>query len=333
MRASSSPTILRKAYERLPTEAFASDGRYGVERGGPNAYVGSSASGAPVIFIRVTGPALTPRRIRLSNLEIKDEVECVVQEQSGATQSGRFTVVECTSDEPSVREMFFLVLDGTVGQLPEAATTADVRRMWEHLAELFAAQNQPPRFSPAGLWGELFVISRVPQKLIPQALGAWHFQPNGKHDFGLGNDALEVKLSSTGVRQHHFSLEQLSVPAGHSLVVASVVTLPRVNGCTLLELYRYIRNAVQGSPRLSEHLDRIVSQTLGNSLSLGLELAFDRTLAESGLKFYPAHQVPRPPRSEDPRVSRVRFVSDLEGLEADTLGGETRSQLLKLLAR
>jgi hypothetical protein len=100
-------------------------------------------------------------------------------------------------------------------------------------------------------------------------------------------------------------------------LVASVMLQPLTGGVSVLDLARNIEAEVAGSPRLKQRLWENVATTLGADFSDRLDRRFDLSYAERWFAMYAMDDVPKPTPSADPRVTAIRFVSDLTSVVSD----------------
>jgi hypothetical protein len=266
---------------------------------------------APALLLGVDpAPGPPPPPLSLRHLRVQHDAECLIREPAGTTERGRFTIVRCTSGEDSLLVSYFLrVAEMLLLVVGEHPTRSSVAHAVSRLAELFHALTEPPRKSVQGLWGELFVItqSRDPAG----AIAAWHVLPTERYDFGVGSQRLEVKTSTTRIRQHHFSMEQLHPPAGIDALVASLYVERASAGVSLRSLIHRARSPVVTDAELLAHLEGAIALTLGESWRAAHEEAFDPHLARDSLAYFRVEDIPGPSPLLPPGVSDVRFRSDL----------------------
>lgn len=240
--------------------------------------VGKDAAGWPVLLLdtRNTSSTHNSPQIHLEHLEVQHSMRCRVTTNK-KTEEGTFTVIRCTDADTELAEYFFRSVDPILRNLGATPSTPEVIRAINHLVELFRALAQPPIKSISGLWAELFVIRNA--KNPTALLGAWHTTPEEKFDFNSNIQRLEIKSTSQRDRMHHFSLEQVSPPSGCRVMVVSLFVERSGGGKSLSDLVQEIKLSLLDSPELEEKLDRVVAQTLGNSLRQSMNNRFDFELA------------------------------------------------------
>lgn len=272
------------------------------------------AYGAPAILISIEDSRGKRRAasIVLENLTVQHEVSCRIVDKEG-TEHGCFTIIQCTSNEKALHTYFLSVITPLITLLGPDPSRQSINLVIKSVVELFHALTQAPRKTTQGLWAELFLIARASQ---PAKLAlAWHPSPEDRYDFSSGNQRLEVKSTASRVRQHHFTLEQLSPPAGTSLIIASLLVERSDAGISLGELIELIRSRVSSRPEVLSHVNRVVALTLGNSWQKAVEERFNFKAAEQFLAFYKAEDIPKIRQEDVPSdVSGVHFQSNLTRL-------------------
>jgi hypothetical protein len=272
------------------------------------------SSGAPCLLLRQPVSASPTPPIRLQNLLVSYGVPCAISHPDGQQEEGIFTIIKCSSVDPSLFPHFLRILSPIIATLGAKPTAAAVRRAISGLVDLFQALTTPAKKSVQGLWAELLVIKRASD---PRALvAAWHGLPVERVDFVSGRQRIEVKSSSNRRRLHHFSLAQLTPPANTDLVVASLFVEPVGGGLSLGRLSDEIRAVLASDPALLTRFDAIFYATLGASWSDAMEECFDLELASESQQFFDSANVPKLGGPIPPTVNDVRFTSDMSGASA-----------------
>jgi hypothetical protein len=242
------------------------------------------AGGSPCLLLRQPASASPTPPIRLQNLLVSYGVLCAISHPDGRQEEGMFTIIKCSSADPSLFPHFLRILSPVIATLGATPTAAAVRRAISGLVDLFRALTAPAKKSIQGLWAELLIIRRSAD---PVALAAaWHGLPIERVDFLRGQQRIEVKSSSSRLRVHHFSLEQLTPPAGTRLIVASLFVEPVGGGLSLRRLSDDIRASLAGDPALLTQFDSIFYATLGASWSDAMEECFDLELASESRELF-----------------------------------------------
>jgi hypothetical protein len=250
----------------------------------------------------------------LEHLDVQHAVRCRITSTLGATEEGTFTVIRCTDADEELTRYFLRAIDPMLRALGPAPLATAISRAIASLVELFRALVLPPIKSVSGLWAELLLIrnATAPASLLV----AWHATPQDKYDFSSGTQRVEVKSASQRDRIHHFSLEQLTPPAGCRLIVASLFVERAGAGTSLGDLIDEVREFFAASPDLQGRLDRVVAATLGSALRQSLGECFDRELARESLRLFYGDTVPTIPGPLPWGISDVHFRADLSQSEA-----------------
>ena len=274
--------------------------------------IGKDISGWPVLLLSTTPDRGGPQ-IHLEHLEIQHSARCRITSK-GKIEKGIFTVIRCTDANDELANYFFQSIDPVLRALGPSPTWTEISSAITHLVELFRVLAQPPIKSVSGLWAELFVIRKSKNPIT--LLNAWHSIPEEKYDFSSNAQRIEIKSASQRVRVHHFSLEQLTPPAGCQAIIVSLFTDKNGGGASLADLIQEIKNILSANPELEEKLDRVVAQTLGNSLRQSMASRFDQQLAQDSLRIFNAESIPKVSGPLPIEVSEVHFKSDLSRCES-----------------
>jgi len=278
-----------------------------------------------LIFIANTETSERPVPIKLEHLTVQYDVECRISRSGGNIEEGRFTVVRCIGSDKALHTYFLHSIGAIIVSLGITPSRYDVARAIKNLTTLFRAITEKSRKSVQGLWAELFLIARASN--TSAMVAAWHVTPEDRYDFNAGNQRIEVKSTSTRIRQHHFSLEQLYPLTDTTILIASVFVEYAGAGTSVMELAEQIRPRLNASPDLLFHLDWIISLTLGENWRDALEERFDIELAEDSLAFFEVTNIPMVNPDLPFGVSDVHFKSDLTSCppapiqHVQTLGG------------
>lgn len=274
-------------------------------------FLAKGADGAPVFLLHDSSDARYNPRINFRYLSAEFHATCRVQTDGGAIED-QFCLVLCDGSTQELHELFVRCVAAAIEELPETSVTEDLESCILGLRNLFRALASPNAREISGLWAELFVIWKSGNPA--QALALWHADQFDRFDFSSSNLHLEVKSTVKSIRAHEFSLEQLQPPSTGVGLVASVMLQPLTGGPGVLDLARNIEAAVAGSHKLKQKLWENVAITLGADFSDRLDKRFDLSYAERGFAVFAMNDIPKPGVPTDPRVTALRFVSDLTGI-------------------
>ena len=276
-------------------------------------FLAKTDDGAPVFLLHDSSAAKYNPGINFRYLSAQFHTTCRVRTNFVDVED-QFCMVWCDTAAPELHELFVRCVGAAIEELPESCGTRELESCISQLRDLFRALAQPSSREISGLWSELFVISRCGNSL--SALSLWHEDQFDRFDFSSSTLHIEIKSTVRGLRAHEFALEQLQQPVGGAGFVVSMVLQPLTGGISVLDLAREIEAEVAGFPRLKQKLWENVAKTLGADFSDKLDKRFDRTFAERNLTVYSMNDIPRPETPSDPRITALRFVSDLTAVSS-----------------
>jgi hypothetical protein len=269
-----------------------------------NAWIGIFGTGVPAVFF-----ALTPRH-RETRRTVTLGIEIII--------SGRFEIIG-TSPRPSSRsgyaialrdlgllETFTAVIAHVASRLsadPRAyETELAVDRYFADWIRFFSSQALSEERA-IGLWGELYVLSSLPN--VERGVACWVGPYGQMFDFMGNGVSLEVKTSMrTAVAS--FSLAQIEGrDGGHTVFVR--VLRDDVGGGSLDELVAELRNQLDDPVQFDATLVRTGYRLGANA---------DLRLTAEDLRAVPNVKIPRP-RVTDARITAVRYDLDIDGLSGE----------------
>lgn len=287
-------------------------------------FLAKSIDGAPVFLIHDASPAHYRPSLTSLNLTVQFHSTCQVETEVD-TQENQFAMLVCDPDVPELYELFVRCVGAAVEQLPVNVDTRDIETCVKALLSLFRAMSAIGSREVAGLWGELFVISK--SENIASTIDRWHADTFERFDFSWSEGVLEVKATQGMIRAHEFSLEQLQVPIDGQGFVASLLLQQLTNGVGVMDLANTIDKALTSTPSLRQRLWANLTAALGSDFGAKLDRRFDLTYAERNFAFYAMGDVPTLERPSDTRISGIRFRADLSGVVSSF--GESSIKALK----
>jgi hypothetical protein len=291
---------------------------------GPRAdFLARASDGGPVFLLQDSSPASYSPAIELKHVSVQFHSTCRVTTADNVVED-QFAVISCDAGAPELHEMFICCLAAAAEQLPVVAETLDLQRCVQSLLDLFRALGRPSSREVIGLWAELFVIAK--SKNVAQALRAWHADQFERFDFSWSSGCLEVKATTSELRQHEFALEQLQSPLGGAGYVASVLLQVQNGGVGVIDLGNEIETSIAAEPYLRQKLWQNIAAALGRDFSERLDRTFDMSYAARSLAVYAMTDVPSLQQPSDPRITAVRFRTDLSAVRS-SLVGSARSVL------
>lgn len=271
-------------------------------------FLAKNDDGSPVFLLHDSSAAKYNPGINFHHLSAQFHATCRVRTDTVDLED-QFCLVWCDAAAPELHELFVRSVGAAIEELPDNCGTKELEYCISQLHDLFRALALPSGQEVSGLWAELFVISKCGNPA--QALGFWHEDPFDRFDFSNSAMRIEIKSTVRKLRAHEFALEQLQAPADGVGFVVSLLLQPLTGGIGVLDLAREIENAVPEAPHLKQKLWKNVAKALGADFSDKLDKHFDQVFAERGLVLYLMGDIPQPDTPSDPRVTALRFVSDL----------------------
>jgi hypothetical protein len=159
-----------------------------------------------------------------------------------------------------------------------------------------------------GLMGELLIISL--SENAPLAVRFWHSNIDDKFDFSGSNFRLEVKSTSTGMRNHHFSSNQIPGNVPEKTFIASVKIVRVEVGTTLSEILSRLRLKLDKSE--FEKVTEIIHRTIGVPVQLVTEYQIDLEATVLGIKLLKSSDVPCPVSGEG--ILSMDWLANLDGV-------------------
>lgn len=276
-------------------------------------FLAKASDGSPVFLLHDASAATYSPAISLKNVSVQFHNTCRVTTATGTVED-QFAVVACDASVPDLYELFIRCFAAAVEQLPMSAGTGDLDECVHGLLDLFRALNRPNSKEVTGLWAELFVITT--SRNVSRALEAWHADQFERFDFSWPTGCLEVKAAVKEVRVHDFALEQLQAPMNGQGMVASLLLQPLGGGVGVMDLARNIEAGILAEPLLRQKLWANVVAALGSDFSERLDRRFDVSYVERHLAVFMMSDVPAPDQPSDPRITGMRFRSDLSSVQS-----------------
>jgi hypothetical protein len=159
-----------------------------------------------------------------------------------------------------------------------------------------------------GLIGELLII--YVSKNSSLAVQFWHSRIDDKFDFSGSNFRLEVKSTSTGMRNHHFSSSQIPGNAPEKTYVASIKIVRVEVGTTLQEIISRLQLKLEKNEFAK--VTEIIHGTLGVPVELVTDYQIDLDATQSSIKLLQSSDIPSPISGEG--ILSMDWLANLDGV-------------------
>lgn len=280
-------------------------------------FLAKGTVGEPVFLLHDSSPAQYIVGRKLRHLSAEFHTTCRVQSGTNVLDD-QFAMVTCDPHSPELHELFIRCVGAAVESLPIHCGTKELETCVHTLLDLFRALSEPSTREVSGLWAELWVIAKSDN--VAHVMEAWHKDTFERFDFSWESNCVEVKSTVRDIRIHEFALEQLSVPLDGQGYVVSMMLQPLTGGVGILELVGEIEASLSSMPHLKNKLWAGVTKALGKDFSDKIDKNFDLSFAERNLVVYNMVDVPKVKRTDDTRISAVRFAVDLSTVNSSIVG-------------
>ena len=277
-------------------------------------YVGKNSFNLPVIFFKssifnfIGMPNEKFNNIKISrginyNLSILNK-----------NISGPFFSFELTSLNSNLLKSFFTLVSDFVLFYLENPNDFKIRGYIESIEDLFVDVVEILDDEVVGLFGELLLIYN--SKSMNSILDFWHLPLNARFDFSSGYEKIEVKTTSSLIREHYISLEQVQNDNCNVLILSIMVKRTHhneVNSKSINDLIKEIRTQLD-SEKLSK-FDEIIDQVTKN-LDVSFKFRdykFDLDYSINSMMFFDTNVLPKIDIKSLPEgVSNVKFKETLD---------------------
>lgn len=283
--------------------------------------LGKTIEGYPVFFVATCDDASCVQPINLEFLSVHFEGNCKIISIGEDEKVNDFVLITFSSVNSHLQRYFIEIFSMMLSSLPELPSHDSVTMETEKLVTIFHSLDKPPLKKIQGLWAELLVIEQA--KNSECVARAWHNNPSSKYDFTLGEEKIEVKSTSSDIRKHHFSLDQLNPSVNSKLLVASIIVRESSQGTNGLSVQNLLSKIMLkiSSVDVKIHVNRVCLNTLGTDYEKSESMFFDYVGAVDSLQYYLCENVPKISKDDVPKcVSEVKFSSDLTNLASFNKG-------------
>jgi hypothetical protein len=162
-----------------------------------------------------------------------------------------------------------------------------------------------PDSTITGLVGELLVLAASKDRNL--AIDFWHSNIDDKFDFSGSNFRLEVKSTVSGLRNHHFSSNQIPGNVPDKTFVVSVQVVRVETGAKLFDLISIVTDKLENTNH--QKVIEVVRKTLKVPVELLSEYQIDLDASLKGIKLVKASNVPCPSPSQG--VLSMEWLADI----------------------
>ena len=270
--------------------------------------LGVDMAGHPVLFVRTDEGTLEPP-LRTNKLSLHIGQSYSLAGMDDFPRTELLHALRCETSETADVETFLVLAEAFLAR--HEASRVDRQALtsfFRSMVRLFAVTPvQDLRNKRRGLWGELFMMSRV--RGFRFWIPFWHSEVTRRFDFSCGRNRLEVKTTTGPERIHHFSHRQIYAIEDEEILIASFIAREDDSGLSLRQLIRDCRNALLGTPDYLK-LEKAVRQA-GMEHSSETGPLFDAAEAEASLAWFRSTEVPHFQVPEPAGVSETRYKVDL----------------------
>lgn len=275
--------------------------RYGV-------YLGIDVDRCPCLFVRAQERSREPP-IRTAHVSLQLSLEYDLAIDDSSPKRELFHSLRCKTSERAEVDTFLVLVEAFLARNKGQAIVADALTVFfRSMVRLFSiGPAKDLENERQGLWGELFVMSRV--RGFEFWAPFWHSETTRRFDFSALRRRVEVKTTTGVERIHHFSHRQIYALEGEEIVIASLLLREEDVGLSLRDLIDECRTLLQESPFYLK-LERAVRRA-GMEASSEIGPIFDANEVERTLAWFWSTEAPHFRVPEPPGVSETRYKVDL----------------------
>jgi hypothetical protein len=235
--------------------------------------------------------------------------EYIVAPLGEMARNERLHALRCETSDPGDVDTFLVLIEAFLTRhMEEQVDQSTLSAFFRSMARLFSIGSSTDlQGERQGLWGELFVMSRV--RGFPFWGRFWHSETTRKFDFSASGKHVEVKTTVGAERIHHFSHRQVYALEGEEIMIASLLLRKEETGLSLRELIKQARDAFLGGEYYFK-LEQAVRQAGMEGLNEPGP-AYDAKEADLSLAWYRSTDAPHFRMPEPPGVSQTHYRVDL----------------------
>jgi len=300
-------------YKRLFSEGLPKEGFYKAETYAEYSRnrIGVDNLGYLCILVRNNNPIAKRPNIVYKNISVSFNSKCeILIEDKHFVEY--FTIITLNTYHEEIQGYFLNIFIDIVS-VDKGIIDLDV--LYDRIINIF---NLFSRASPLskrviqGLFAELVIIlSQDTERFIK----AWHIDKSSLFDFSFKNCFLEVKSTNNTDRIHRFSNSQINFLKKHRSFIASVQILESDLGSNINDIYQRISRKINDN-QLRLKLDRLLLETLLNSIELSTDTKFDIDYSFESIRFYEINSIDSFDVKIIPKmISKLNYDVDLEDIK------------------
>ena len=276
--------------------------------GSQGVLLGTDMAGSPVLFVEAGAGSLEPP-LRTNKVSLHIGQSYSFAHMNDSQSVGLLHALHCDSSDSADVETFLLLAEAFLTR--QEACGVDRHALvsfFRSMVRLFAVTPAKDlRAARRGLWGELFMMSRV--RGFRFWAPFWHSEAERRFDFSCGRSRVEVKITTRSERMHHFSHRQIFPFEGEEIVVASMVAAEDDSGLSLRQLIEDCKGALLGTSDYLKLAKAVRQAGMESSEESGPVI--DAAEAEENLAWFRSMDIPHFRVPEPPGVTETRYKVDL----------------------
>jgi hypothetical protein len=183
-------------------------------------FVGKNSNNLPVIFFKAENFNFSgmPNE-KFSNIKISRGINYNIL-LPNETVCGPFFSFELVSGTNLISP-FFKIIEDLILFFVENSNKIHIKSYFNDIEHLFDDVVEILDDEVVGLFGELLLIYTSSD--INRMIDFWHLPLNARFDFSSDEEKIEVKSTSSSVREHHISLEQVQSSVSDEVLLCSIM--------------------------------------------------------------------------------------------------------------
>lgn len=260
-----------------------------------------------IICLKKVHEKLETTKIRTNYLELFQNYKVTIKLEDEML-TDYFNVIVCSNKESENIETFVRLC---LCYLRDNNNN-EMLNLMKNLIELFQITSSKNVDYEKGLWGELFTIYYLINKLKIDISSYWHNDFYLKYDFSLNDQTkLEVKTTSNSTRIHRVNHEQIFT--NNNVVLSSVMIRKDDNGLTVFDLFEKIKELF-----INDYNKIVEYEKMLRKINEDEAERFELNYANNNIKMYKVAFIPKFEMKEPEGVYRTEYDIDLSNIKSLT---------------